>query len=805
MKGFMQDLRYGLRVLRKSPIVTATAIIALALGIGANTAIFSVVNAIIIRPLPYPNAEELVMLGYSRAEASPANYLDWRNRSKSFQGMAALSFWNANLSGDGEPERLQSFLVSPDLFPLLGAKPVLGRTFTPQEQEPGNEKVVMLSHGLWQRRFGSDPGVIKRDVNINGQNYTVVGVMPPGFQFYRPSELWAPLAFTPQEAARRAPGNLIVVGRLKTDVPLQQAQAEMTTISRALAQEHPQTNTGITVNMITLHESVTGGARQALLVLLAAVAFVLLISCANVASLLLARASTRRKEMAIRVALGAGRYRIVRQLLTESVMLSVLGGALGLLLALWLIRILVATLPSTSANFVPRSSEIGIDGPVLLFTLLISVVTGLVFGLAPALQTSKPDVNDTLKQSGRSGGGAAMGRRLRGLLVVLEVAMSLVLLIGAGLMIKSFMRLLDVNPGFNPKNVLTMQTSLLESRYSADPQVSAFYKQALEKLKALPGVEAVGATSHLPLGGSNRMRVFEILGAPPPPPGQGGMGAGYRITTPDYYRALGIPLMKGRVFTEQDDERSPGVALVNDAMARRYFNGEDPVGKQIRRASPPGQPALPWLEVVGVVGDIRHSSVDAAPGPEVYVPLLQNPSRDMTLVMRTGADPNDLIASAREQILSIDKDQPVFNAKAMEQLVDESVSLSRFSMYLIGLFAALALILAAVGIYSVMSYTVSQRTHEIGIRMALGAQPSDVLKMVLKQGMVLTLVGVLGGLFLAFAVMRFISSQLYGVGANDLTIFGLTALLLAVVAVLSSFFPARKATKVDPLIALRYE
>jgi putative ABC transport system permease protein len=805
MESLLHDLRHGLRVLRQNPLVTVTAIIALALGIGANTAIFSLVNAVVIRPLPYENADELVMLGYSRNEASPANYLDWQEQNTVFQGVAALSFWSANLSGDGRPERHQAFLVAPDLFPVLGVRPVLGRAFLPQESQPGNEKVVVLSHGLWQRRFAADPNIVDRSININAENYTVVGVMPPDFEFYRPADLWAPLAFTPQDAVRRAPGNLIVVARLKPGVSFEQAQAEMGTISRRLAQEYPQTNSGLTVNMITLHESITGGTRRALLVLLAAVAFVLLIACANVASLLLARASTRQKEMAIRVALGAGRSRIVRQLLTESVLLSLLGGALGLLLAWWLVKLLVVSIPPAGANPLPRSGEIGIDASVLIFTLLISVVTGIVFGLAPALQTSDPDLNETLKEGGRSGGGTAAGRRLRGLLVVVEVALSLVLLIGAGLMMKSFLRLLQVEPGFNPQNVLTMQVSLLQSRYSADAQVNNFYKQAIEKLRALPGVQSVGATSHLPLGGSNRSRTFEVEGRPPVAAGQDNIGAGFRVTTPDFFPALGIPVSKGRFYSEGDDENAPGVALINESMARRYFPDEDPVGKRLRRTVGQGQKPLPWLEIVGVVGDIRHSSVDSGPNPEVYVPLLQNPSRDMSVVMRTASDPRNLIESARGQILSVDKDQPVFNIKAMEQVVDESVFISRFSMYLIGLFAALALILAAVGIYSVMSYTITQRTHEIGIRMALGAQPRNILLMVLKQGMLLTLLGVFVGLLVAVAVMRYLSSLLYGVSENDLTTFGLMALLLVLVALFSTYFPARQATKVDPNIALRYE
>lgn len=803
METLLYDLRHGFRMLWRTPGVTIAAVIALALGIGATTAIFSLVNAVVLQPLPYKDADRLIALGYAQNEATPANFIDWQKQNTVFEDMAALSFWSANLSGDKEPERVQAFMVTPTFFGVLGVPPLKGRTFLPEEGVSGSDNVVMLSHTLWQRRFNSDPEIVGRTITVNAKSFTVVGVMPRNFQFYRPADLWAPLAFTPQEASRRTLGNLIAVARLKPESSFQQASSEMKAISMRLAQQYPSTNEGVTVNMISLQDSITGNIRQPLLILLVAVAFVLLIACANVANLLLARAASREKEIAVRAALGAGRIRIIRQLLSESLMLGLTGGFIGLLLGMWLVWGLAATVPP-SANLIPRSNEVGIDGWVLAFTAIVSVVTSIAFGLAPALQLSKPDLNRTLKEESRGSAGSKRSRGMHGMLVISGVVFSLVLLIGAGLMIKSFLRLANVNLGFDPHNTLAMQLSLLPSRYSTDAKVNGFITEVLDKVEQLPDVQAVGAVSHIPLGGSNRVRMFDIEGHPAPQPGQDGTIANFRIATPGYFNALGIPLLRGRDLSDQDEGKSSGVAIINDQMASRFFPNEDPLGKRIRRIAGPGQ-GLPWLEIVGVVGDVRHSSVDTKPAPEVYVPLLQNASRDMTLVIRSRSDPQHLASAVREQVLRADGDQPVFNVRPMEQVVGESMFMNRFSMYLLGVFAVVALILAAVGIYGVMSYNVSQRTREIGIRVALGAEPLDVLRLIIKRGMFLTLIGIGIGLSLAYMGGRFLASLLYGVSEKDAMTFAVSAAVLMLVAFVSSYIPARRAMKLDPIIALRYE
>jgi putative ABC transport system permease protein len=804
MRNVLQDLRYGLRVLWKSPGVTAAAVLALALGIGATTAIFSFVNAFILRPLPYERPDELVLAAYATSEAAPANFLDWRGQSQSFEHMAALAFWSVNLTEGETPERVQGFQVSPALFPLLGARPERGRIFLPEEEQAGRENVLLVSHGLWQRRFGSDPSLVGRNVMLNGRAYQVVGIMPAGFQFYRPADVWSPLSFSPEEAQRRTAGNLIVAARLKPGVGLPQAQAEMTNIVGRLQQLNPTTNTGSEIRLVRLHEYLAGPVRPALLLVLGAVLFVLLIACANVANLLLSRAVARQKEMAVRAALGAGRGRIIRQLLTESMLLGLLGGVFGLLLA-WLgVRSLVAGAPLGAVGTILGGRGVTLDTWMLGFTLLISLVTGLFFGLAPALHISKPDLNETLKEGGRGTAGTVVGRRLRGILVVTEVALSLVLLVGAGLMIRSFVRLLNASPGFDTRNLLTMNISLLPTKYAEDAQVRNYFTQVSERLKATPGVAGVGLTSHLPLSGSNRVRGFEIQGRPAPAPGQPAPVANYRVVTPGLFDTLGVPLKRGRLFTEQDRDGAPGVAVVNELMVRRHFGGEDPVGKRLRRANPGGQP-LPWLEVVGVVGDIRHTGLQAPPAPEVYVPFMQNPARDMAVVVRAPSDPKGLALPVNQQVLGVDKEQPLFNVRTMEEVAAESIVISRFMMYLLGVFSAIALVLAAIGIYSVISYSVTQRTHEIGIRMALGAQPPHIQKMIVRQGMRMALLGIGIGIVAALILARLLSGLIFGVGSADPITFAATVLLLGLVALGASYFPARRATQVDPLTALRHE
>jgi predicted permease len=802
MRSLVQDMSYGLRMLWKSPGTTLAAVFALALGIGANTAIFSLVNTLTLRPLPYERPDELVLAGYAEHEAAPANFLDWRGQNQSFAQMAALNFWNANLSSGDRPELVRGFQVSPALFPLLGVKPAQGRAFLPEEEQPGRDNVLIMSHGLWQRRFGSDPSLVNKVVMLNGRSYTVVGIMPPDFEFYGPSDVWSPLSFTPEEARRRTSGNLIVLARLKPGVSLPQAQGDMTNVARRLEQQYPETNANVGVRLVSLHEQLIGPVRPALMMLLGAVFFVLLIACANVANLLLARAVSRQKEMAIRAALGAGRTRIIRQLLTESVLLGLMGGALGLLLALWGTRFLVSGLPPGISTALLLGHGIGIDRWMLGFTLLISLFTGVVFGLAPALNISKPDLNDALKEGGRGTAGSSGGRRLRSILVVAEMALAVVLLVGAGLLIRSFTRLLNVNPGFDTNNLLTMNVSLPSGKYAQDAQVNNFYTQAVERLKALPGVQHVALTSHLPLSGSNRVRGFDIEGRTQP--GENGPIANYRVVSPDFFATLGIPLKKGRAFDEQDKEGVKGVAVVNEMMVRRFFGGEDPVGKRLRRVSPNGEP-LPWLEIVGVVGNIKHSSLQAPPGAEVYVPYLQNPSRDLSVVLRSATDPQGLVMAVSQQISGIDKDQSLNNVLTMDELMSRSLALNRFSTYLLGVFSVIALVLAAIGIYSVISYSVTQRTHEIGIRMALGARAKHINKMIVRQGMRLALIGIGIGIAAALGLMTLLTGLLYGVGSADPITFGGTILVLGLVAFAASYFPARRATQVDPLTALKYE
>ena len=811
MRTLLQDVRYGFRMLMKRPGFTVVAVLALALGIGANTAIFSVVNAVLLRPLPFKDPERLVAVWETnpqfsaetrnRNEVALGNFLDWRAQNQVFEQTAALTHANVNLTGVAEPERIQSVVATTNLFQTLGVQPIMGRAFLPEEEKVGSPRSVILSHGLWQRRFGSDPGLVGKTLTLNGNQTTVVGIMPPGFQLQFPISLqvdmWLPMRIDPADADRKF-HYLYVLGRLKPGISLEQAQSAMSNIAAELQQQYPETNADKSAHVVSLHKQLVGNIQSYLYVLFAAVGFVLLIACANVANLLLARVAARHKEVAIRTALGAGRLRIVRQLLTESLMLSFCGGLLGLLIAYWGIDLLVALTPPD----VPRLSEIGLHGPVFGWTLLISILTGVLFGLAPAIQASKPDLNEALKESGGRSSGGLQRSRLRSLLVVTEVALALVLLICAGLMIKSFARLQQVSPGFEPKNLLTMNISLPRQKYKEQQQANVFFNQLFQRLRAVPGVEAVGGIDPLPLSDSNSTTGFLVEGGPVlaiadrPEVGQ-------RNITPDYFQAMRIPVLKGRAFTDQDRENTPRALIVNEALARRYWPGEEVIGKRLGFEDDAAKQI--WWEIVGVVGNVKHERLDAEAKPEVYFPYQQSPRNFMTLVVRTSSEPSNMIATVREQVLAIDRDQPVFNIKTMEERLSKSVAQSRFLMLLLGVFSALALILAAVGIYGVMAYVVTQRTHEIGIRMALGAQSADVLRMVVGQGMMLTFIGVGIGLVAAFALTRLMASLLYGVTATDPWTFAAVALVLSAVALLASFIPARRATKVDPMVALRYE
>ena len=813
MRTLLQDVRYGFRLLLKQPGFSVVAVLAIALGIGANSAIFSVVNAILLKPLPYTEPGQLVTINHNypkiqlKASVSAPGYSHYRDNAQSFQSVAAVTGWNANLTGAGEPERLQGMQITSNLFQLLGGEPRMGRNFQTEEQQPGANKVVILSDGLWQRRFGSNPSIVGQSINLNGENYEVVGVMPPDFQFGREfgpaPDIYSPFGWTPEQLSfdRLTFENLAVLARLKPGTDIQQAQAEMDTIAANLrAQYMPgadESNWGLALT--PLSELVVGNIRSSLWVLLGAVGLVLLIACANVANLLLARAATRQKEIAIRTAMGASRWRIMRQLLTESAVLSLVGGAVGLLLGVWGVALLVAV----NEDKIPRSHEIGLDLTVVLFTLGVSLVTGLVFGLAPALQTSRITLNDTLKEGGRSGAGV-MRRGVRGALVIAEVSLAVVLLVGAGLLIRSFLRLQEVNPGFDPHNLLVMQTSLPAFKYGEPQQRDAFYQQLMEKVRAVPGVKSVGANAVLPLGGNNQSGSFRIEGRVV---NQGeSLPHGDRwAATADYFKTMSIPIVRGRFFEERDRADSQPVAIIDETMARKYWPDEDPLGKRISYEGGAQNPR--WREIVGIVGHVKHSSLEGESRVQYYIPHPQMPQGGMYLVVK--AEREGMAAAlggpVREAVRSLDKDLPVYRVTTMDSIVSDSLAQRRFSLYLFGAFAALALSLACIGLYGVMSYTVAQRTHEIGIRMALGAQPRNILGMVVGQGALLAVIGVVVGLVGAFALTRLMTGLLYGVSATDPETFGIVAVLLGAVALLACFIPARRATRVDPMVALRYE
>jgi putative ABC transport system permease protein len=800
METLLQDLRYSLRTLFKNPAFTWVAVIALALGIGANTAIFSVVNAVLLRPLPFERSDRLVMvwekrlqLGRIRNTVSPPDFSDWRAQNQVFEDMAAYIGQGFNLGSTAEPERIQGASVSPSLFSVLRAKPRLGRTFEPEEDKPGSNSVAIISNALWQRSFASDPDIVSKTIKLNDKPYTVVGVMPADFVFpNRRSEIWAPLTLSPEDAANRGGHNLTVVARLKDGVTLQRAQSDMNTIAGQLEQQY-QVNTGHGVNVFSLYEEVVADARPALLILLGAVAFVLLIACANVANLLFARSAVRQKEIAIRTALGASRGRLVRQLLTESVVLSIAGGAVGLLLGVWGLGALLAI----GENSIPRVMEIKLDVWVLGFSLLISVVTGLLFGLLPALQASKPDLNDTLKEGSRSSSGGIRSNRTRSLFVIGEVAVCLVLLIGAGLMIKSFARLLNVSPGFNPENVLTMNIALSGSRYRDAAGVSNFYQQALERLKSLPGIKSSAVVTALPMAGGFGSRYFGIEGRPPQPPGQG-FNANTNVATPGYFTTMNIPLLDGRDFDARDVKGAPDVVIINQEAVRRYWPDENPIGQRITVEQR-------TRTIVGVVGDVKQSGLDIETRPEMFFPYYQLPVPFGAFVVRTTGDPVGTISSVRGAMQEIDRDLPLYGIKTVNDVIAESVAPNRLNMLLLGVFAGLALVLAAVGLYGVVSYSVSQRTREIGIRIALGASHKSVLRLVVGQGMLLALIGVAIGVIASLFLTKLMATLLFGVSVTDTITFVAISLLLIGVTTIASVVPARRAMKVDPMVALRYE
>jgi putative ABC transport system permease protein len=803
MGTLWQDIRYGFRLLLKRPGFTVVAVITLALGIGANTAIFSVVNSVLLRPLPYPEPERLVTI---RSNQSVLNLVDIQAQSQSFEDGGGAVLQPLDYTGGSEPLQVEAALFAGGFFKVLGGQAALGRVISPEEDRFDAERVVVLSHGFWQQ-LGGDPNILGRTIPLSGQNYTVVGVMPPGFVLPQgTADVFASVrVVNPLAAKFRGVHFLRTYWRLKPGVQITQAQAEMQAIDQRLAEQNPAENKSRRSVLFALHERIVGETRPALLILFGAVGLVLLIACANFANLLLARSASRQREIVIRTALGAGRGRLIRQLLTESVLLSVVGGAVGLIFAVWLIDLLISLKPEN----LPQLNTIGLDRWVLLFTLGISVLTGLVFGLMPAWKGSQANINEALKEGGRSGTAGAGRKRLSSLLVVSELALAVVLLIGAGLLIKAFWQLRSVEPGFKTDGVLSMRIELPETRYKEIPLQTQFRRRVLEAVNSQPGVEAA-MVSEVPLSGEYLFHDFIIEGRPPIAPGEEPQLFSRSIGG-DYFRTMGIPLKKGRSFTAQDDEGAPLVGVVNESMVKQYFQNEDPVGARIRWARSDGEPK--WITIVGVVGDIKHFGLDLPEEPAVYWPYEQSMQpwkRWMSLVVRSRdvageSASNALAESVKKQVWTVDPQIPVTKVRTMTEVMASSVAKQKFNMLLLGVFAAVALLLASVGIYGVINYTVTQRTHEIGIRMALGARASDVLKMILRQGLMLTLIGVAIGVAASLALTRVMASLLFGVSATDPATFAVVSLLLACVALVACYIPARRATKVDPMIALRYE
>ncbi len=807
MNTFWQDIRFALRMLVKNWSVTAIIVVVLALGIGANTAIFSVVNAALLRPLPYADPDKLVRLtedspNVPQMSISYPNFLDWREQNKVFSGIAAMQFRSLNLTGNGEPERLAGRAVSAELFDVLGVQPAMGRTFVPEEDRQGANPVCIMSDALWQRRFGSDSGLLNKQITLSGTSYTVIGVLPASYAYGTPTDVFVPIGLRADQMKERGshPG-IYAVARLKPGVTVETARAELIAMAQRIGEQYGMK--GNSATLTPLSEAFVGDIRTTLVILLGAVGFVLAIACANVANLLLARAATRQKEMAIRTALGASRLRIFRQLLTESMLLALVGGIIGMFLALWGIDLI----RSASVDSLPSTAVIKLDSSVLLFTVLVSLLTGIIFGLAPALAATKTDLHDTLKEGGRS--STAGGRRswLRSTLVVTEVALSLVLLIGSGLLIKSFIRILDTDPGFKPENLLTMQLAL-SVKPEEGGKVLNFFNDLNARIAALPGVESAAFSNGMPLG-QTADTSFAIVGRPKPEPGKQPQTMMY-FTSPDYLQAMGISLVKGRFFTAQDTQHSPRVAVIDETFARQQFPDQEPLGQYIAGDGSDN----PDAEIVGVVAHVKHFGLDAVERvqTQLYLPFNQAPNEAFpflasraNLIIRTTVDPLNLTAAVRREVQALDPNQPVYNVSTMEQTLDQTLVTQRLSMRLLAFLALLALILAAVGIYGVMSYMVTQRSHEIGIRMAIGAQPRDVFRMVIWRGMLLALIGVAVGLAGAFGLTRLMTTMLFGVAPTDPVTFISIGVLLIGVAFVSCYVPGRRATKVDPLVALRYE
>ncbi len=812
METLLKDTRYAVRMLIKSPAFTLVAVLSIALGIGANTLIFSAINAALLKSLPYKEPDRLALVWGKtiqegvlddRNQVSWTDTLDWRNQNSVFEELTNFTNWNPIISGDREAERVPAIQVGDGFFKVMQGEPLMGRVFTAEEQQDGKDFVIVLGYGLWQRRFGGDPEIVGKSVQLNNRPYVIVGVMPADFHplpstLVTPEgEFYRPIAET-YDNEERGSRHLRAIARLKPGVTVEQAQTEMTVIAKRLEQQYPKNNSNYSVRVTSITEDTVGGIRPTLLALLGAVGFVLLVACANVGNLLLARSASRQKEISIRTALGAGRARIVRQLLTESLLLSVAGGSLGLLVALWG----KSAIESLAMEIAPVLTHIEMDVRVLTFTLALSIISGIIFGLAPALHASKTNLNEALKEGGRTANASPGRNRLRNGLVIAEIAITLILLIAAGLLIKTVIRLNHVNTGFNAQNILTLNMQLPFAKYPKRETWTAFYQQVTDRLERLPGVKAVGLTSVLPLSNNFDGRSLAVEDYPKPRGEE--LSVDLYVTSPGYLKAMAIQLVSGRLINEQDSENKPPVALINQTMARELWRDVDPVGKRIKF---PGSERNPqeWRTIIGVVEDVSQYGLDKKPPMQIYLPFLQYPTSFNSLVVKTEADPRTVLAAVRNEILAVDKDQAAFNIKTMEELMAQAISLRRFFMLLLVVFATLALLLASIGIYGVMSYSVTQRAHEIGIRMALGARAGDVLKMVIGQGMSTTLMGIACGLAGAFALTRWLESLVFGVSTTDLITFAAVSLLLAAVALVACAVPARRATQVDPVIALRFE
>ena len=808
MGTLWSDLRYAVRLMIKSPAFTLIAIVTLALGIGANTAIFTVVNAVLLRPLGFHDPSRLVIAAeksqYPTISTSYENYVDWRDQSRSFESLEATRGATITLTGDGEPERLNSRYATAGLFPLLGVQAIAGRTFHPDEDRAGGPPVVLLSYGLWQRHFGGAADTVGKSITLDSHPYTIVGILPKGFELLQPAEVFLP--FTPWAQTlpddRNWHPGIIAVGRLKPGVTREQARTEMVGLTKRLEEQYPMYNTGTSADVVGLQDRLVQNVRPALLLLLGAVGFVLLIACVNVANLLLARAASRSREVAIRTSMGASRWRIVRGLLTESVLISVIGGACGLIVA----SASLGPLLRLAEGSVPQVFTVSLDRSVLLFTFLVSVITGLIFGIVPALRTAKLDLRETLNEGSRGSTSGPGQHRLRGVLVATEIAFAMLLLIGSGLLLRSFSRLQEVSPGFHPDHLLVADLPLSQNAYAKPEQRFQFFDRVIDRARTLPGVRSVGAASFLPVSGGGGLINFNIEGRPPKTP-HDYLAAGYRTITPGYMETLNVPLLQGRNIAAGDTEKAPAVVVINATMARTYFPGDNPLGKRMQIGAIPDKD-VPFMEVVGVVGDV-HQGLDSDPKAEMYLPYKQAdailPVFQLSIVLRTAGEPHAQAAALRSALGEIDPNQPLVKIRTMDENMAASVTEPRFRTWLIGIFAGLALVLAAVGIYGVMSYSVTQRTNELGIRMTLGAQANDVFRIVVGEGMRLALLGVGVGVVAALISTRVLRTFLYGISANDPVTFGATALLLTMVAVAASYFPARRATRVDPMVALRHE